>query len=219
MDTVCHIKPLRHIKPESNANVATWLRLLALSEGEHQNLIRWLSSAPSLSECLPALCLVGPPRVGKSLLTAGVSAYWGGGPGDYQRVVKAAQHQGFADDLIHSPVSEAPERVQPGSDAALYLAEFLMNFEHYVHRKGEEPVKVIGHARVIFESNYDYNVPVGTLVIHGDAMAAQFLKSVDTRGWVLAKDGSPGAIARHVESLRLARLHRMSRLMGFGDKT
>jgi hypothetical protein len=120
--------------------------------GEDADVIRdWLSQVPNLNRSLAALCMVGPPDVGKSAFATGVARIWKTTP-----VPMSVAMGDFNADLLRTPVVLADEdlpRDFKGRVRTEALRSIISSGTHSVNRKGLPRVDLDGHLRCMVAIN------------------------------------------------------------------
>lgn len=221
--------PDREPRPVYNAEVAAWLDMLCEDPAMTPRLLDWVQSAPNTDHPIAALVLVGPRGVGKSLMGAGIGSGWGH-TGDYNIMMRST----FNDDIGKSPVFLADEGLRvDNANAVEGFKSLITTRRHTLQMKWVNNATVEGCVRVLIAANKVEDVQV-TADLNSESLAAleerilfipcapaakAYLDRTDTRYWVTAEDGGPGAIFEH--AMWLAQNRALSkppgRLLVYGE--
>ena len=206
-------------RPEFDAEVDTWLRLLGGSDPE--GLLDWLACVTyTYDQPLCALYLRAPPGVGKSLLARGIASLWGATFADYNAIANS----NFNADALASPLLFADEGVEVDQRDNVQASRTFKNLTSgqslTINAKFQQTVAFHGSLRVIVAANDDDGLPfkenlgrdgvdsitVRVRYIRCDPAAKDYLDALGGRAafgedWA-PQDNSPGRIARHLLWLR-----------------
>lgn len=226
--------PLRDLEPREDAQIDTWLRLMA---GEHAEMVmRWLATVMRQDELNCCLFLVGAPGTGKSLLAAGLARLWRkAGPCELEHAVGR-----FNDDLINCPLTVLDEGIKlvdaPGG-LSNQIRSLIGNKDRLLNAKFVSGVQIHGGLRLMITANNtrvldmlasedmgedDINaIAERLLVVQVPEAAAQHLAKLQAnepdliQSWV-----EDDLIARHVLHLRdTMTIVRDGRFLVCGQKT
>ena len=149
--------PLRKLEPRFDVQIDTWLRLMAVDEGDTEQILDYVAGVSQLHRPCAALHLMGPPGTGKSVFIEGLSKLWTtGGATPYRMAVGAA----FNESIATCPLIELSEGTDEqgfirGTSSA--FRDLIGSVSVKINPKGLTPYSVTGCARVVIASN-DYEI-------------------------------------------------------------
>ena len=148
---ICKHAPDVH--PEYNAEVAEWLRLLAVTQDQHEYLLNWLAAYPNLDEPICALYVDGPPGVGKGMLALGLARVYSVDRAyvPYSRLFDQFNPEFRVSPLVWADEAVPKDRVRSSSSSVLRRAVGTASIE--INAKHEQPSRVVGNARVLVTAN------------------------------------------------------------------
>jgi hypothetical protein len=153
-----HIK-LPKIEAEWSNKVDAWLREMFPMDRDYEKMCDWLSQTPDLTRALAALCLVGPPDVGKSALALGIARCWNTLP-----VPMSVAFDTFNGEMLRSPVVISDEdlpRDHRGRVQTEALRKLISSGEHNINEKNQPRVTLKGYMRCIVAMNNIENFNFG----------------------------------------------------------
>lgn len=179
VNDVLHAPPPRLPLPEpvEHPEVAEWLA--ALFASDHDRVLDWLawSSVDKLGSMLPALAIVGPKSIGKTVIAHAIAASHGH-TGAMPIHALLGDFNDGADTCSVFLADEKTDHDSRGIPRTREIRELVTARERWVNPKGFPRFAVTGFARMVFAVNrFDALFPnVGQLTANdADAIAERFL--------------------------------------------
>ena len=198
--------PMRKLEPLFDPRIDKWLRHVGGAEAE--TLLRWVASVPCTTLPTPALVLIGPKEVGKTLLPHDLAKLWTlAGP-----VEMASLGGDFNDDILRCPLIYPDEALPKwhNKNPADEIRRWVATGGFTIHGKGLPRIPISGYLRVVVAANNPNVFRFGRVDLTSDDRdalaqrllylkvgeeAAEYLRSLN--GW-----WPDDAIAQHALALR-----------------
>ncbi len=160
--------------PGYSSDVQHWLDTLAGSRDQAKRLTEWLAATrpDRLMSACPALCIIGAPGVGKSVLAHAVSRCWGLSEALPGNLLVSR----FNGSLQRCPVVLCDEELPKGLDGNMFRTRVTSTIQT-VEKKGQERTTIDGCLRLVLAANSDAILNLGP---HGledaEAISARILR-------------------------------------------
>jgi len=206
---------LTKVLPEESIYIEQWLKLLS---GEYyETLLDWIATVGRLERPTCALYLQGPPGTGKGLFANGVAALWGSGATSYSDATGK-----FNGALTRNPIvliDEMSQAFDGGEGFSGTFRTLIGESSRQLRRKNLPSSTLRGCPRLVITANNadalvirenlgkDDLMAIAERILHikHSETAKNYLKCMGgrefTSNWVLEKNGSPGAIPKHIKYL------------------
>ncbi len=212
--------PPSRATPEESPAVAEWLDALLSDAPAHVagRVLDWLATAHRLDRPTAAIYLQGPPGLGKGLFAAGVAGLWGASPVAFSEATR-----NFNDGLLRSPVVLLDEGALVDRQVSSAFRSLVGQSAHRIEAKNKPVVTLRGCPRIVIAANNplaldlrgqheaEDHAAVAQRILHVEVSprAAELLRDLGgmegTAEWVVRRDGSPGALPRHLAWLAATR--------------
>ena len=152
------VSPDPSLIPGYSADVQNWLFVLAGTKSAGRKLCEWLAATRPdrlLSAC-PALCLIGEPGAGKSVLAHALARCWGRSEALRGNLLVAR----FNGELQACPILLCDESLPKGLTGTMFRTAISTTVQE-IERKGLERTKIDGCLRIVLAANSDEILDLG----------------------------------------------------------